>query len=76
MIGVVGGLDLKTVSEIIAFDSEVDLRPFAAADPVDLQLFQPFGPVKEFEVLEEPVGIGGDLQHPLTEGAQIGRAHV
>ena len=48
-------------------DEEIDFGPGAAADPVALQGFDAFGPVEGFEVFFEPVGVGGDAEHPLPQ---------
>ena len=49
-------------------DEEIDLRPGAPADPIPLQELDALGPVEPVEVFFQPVGIGGDPQHPLAQG--------
>ena len=51
-----------------AIGAKIDLGSFTAADPVALHLLDGRRPVQELEVLDEPVGIGGDAQQPLAEG--------
>ena len=48
-------------------DEEIDLRPGAPPDPIPLQELDAFGPVERVEFLFQPVGIGGDPQHPLLQ---------
>ena len=48
-------------------DKEIDLRPRAAADPVPLQELDALGPVELVEVFFQPVGIGGNAEHPLPQ---------
>src|SRR5690606_2624450 len=50
-----------------AVDLEIDLRAFAAPDPVALHLLRAVRPVELVEAFEERVRIGRDLQHPLAE---------
>ena len=49
-----------------AFDTKRDLRAFASPDPVALQQFDSVRPIEAIEFLLEPIGKGGDPQHPLT----------
>ena len=39
----------------------------APPDPVPLQHLDALGPVEPFEVLFQPIGVGGDPQHPLPQ---------
>ena len=48
-------------------DREIDLGPLAAADPVALHVLDRARPVDVFEVVDQPLGVGGDPQHPLGE---------
>ena len=48
---------------------EVDQRAFAAADPVALHRLDRVGPVEQVEVVDQPVGVGGDPHHPLPQRA-------
>ena len=48
-------------------DEEVDLGAGAAADPVSLQGLDALGPVERFQIIFEPIGVGGDPQHPLSQ---------
>ena len=41
-------------------------RAFRLADPVALHLLDALGPVERVEPLEEALGVGGDLEHPLA----------
>ena len=47
-------------------DREVDDRPLAPSDPMVLLRLR-VGPVERREVGIEPVGVGGDLEHPLPQ---------
>src|SRR5689334_10100787 len=51
----------------VTVDPEDDLGALRAADPAALRGERPLGPVDERQVLGEPIGIGGDPQHPLAE---------
>ena len=51
--------------------AEVDLGAVAAADPVALHRLDVLGPVDRVEVVEQPVGVVGDLEEPLLELAQL-----
>jgi len=55
----------------LAVDGEVDLGPFTAADPVALQQLDALGPVEVLELVDEPLGVGGDAQHPLLQGTAL-----
>ncbi len=52
---------------------EIYFGPLAAPHPVALHLFDGVGPVKQFEVLDQPVGIGGNAQHPLPQRDSLHR---
>ena len=49
-------------------DPEVDERTGRLADPVALHLLDAVGPVERVEILEETLGVLGDLEHPLAHG--------
>jgi len=48
-----------------ALDREVDQRAFAAADPVDLLRLDLFEVVHRVQIVDEPLGVRRDLEHPL-----------
>ena len=48
-------------------DEEVDFGAGTAADPVPLEGLDTVGPVEVVEVLFEPVGVGGNPEHPLPQ---------
>ena len=48
---------------------EVDLGAVAASDPVALHRLDRVGPVEQFEVVDQAVGVGGDAHHPLAHVA-------
>ncbi len=50
-----------------AADEEVDLGPFAAADPIALEQLDRLGPGKFFQFVAEAVGVGRDAEHPLAQ---------
>ena len=52
---------------VAGVDREIDLGPLAAADPVALHVLDRARPVDVFEVVEQPLGVGGDAQHPLGQ---------
>ena len=66
----VGGA-VKRVGRVVktrddsAIDLEIDLCAFAAADPISLQQLDPLRPIKSVQLLDQPIGVGGDAQHPL-----------
>ncbi len=45
---------------------KVHQRARGLADPVALHLLDALGPVERVEILQEPLGVFGDLQHPLA----------
>ena len=47
---------------------EIDFSAFAPADPVALHVLDGFGPVDQFEIVDQMLAIGGDPQHPLLQG--------
>ncbi len=49
-----------------AIEREVDLGPDRAADPIALHLERARRPVHQRQVVEQPLGVGGDLEHPLA----------
>src|SRR5947208_15657888 len=50
---------------VIFRNGEIDLRPFAAADPVSLQQFDSFWPIQTIKFIQKPFGEGSDATHPL-----------
>ena len=46
---------------------EIDLGPLAAADPVALHVLDRARPVDVVEVVDQPLGVGRDPQHPLGQ---------
>ena len=44
---------------------EIDFCAFTPTDPIALKQFDPFGPVESVQLIQQPLGIGGDAQHPL-----------
>jgi hypothetical protein len=51
----------------MAFHGKGQLRAFGAPDPVALHQLDRLGPVDALEVVEQAVGVGGDLEKPLLE---------
>src|SRR5206468_4343160 len=51
----------------VTIDTEDDLGALRTADPAALRGERPLGPGHERQILGEPIGIGGDPQHPLSE---------
>ena len=51
----------------MACHREADGGALGATDPAALRGQRPLRPVDECEVLRQPVGVGGDAQHPLPE---------
>ena len=47
---------------------EIDFSAFAPADPVALHVLDGFGPVDQFEVVDQVFAISGNSQHPLLQG--------
>ena len=62
-----GGEDADV--QVRVWNWEVHPGPGAAADPVALQQLDRFGPLHVVQVVDQPVGVGGDAQHPLLEAA-------
>src|SRR4029434_3127764 len=52
---------------------EVDFRTFASADPVALEQFDSFGPIKSREFVEQSLRICSDTQHPLPHRSSHNR---
>ncbi len=52
---------------------EIDFGSFAFADPVALEGLDRLGPVERFELVHQPIGVGGDAEHPLAEGNPLDR---
>lgn len=52
---------------------EVHLGTFTLADPLALHRLQRLGPVDLIEVLEQALGVLGDLQHPLAQRSPFAR---
>ena len=50
---------------------EADVGALAAADPVPLDRLERVGPFEGVQVLEQPVRVGGDAQHPLAQPAAV-----
>ena len=50
---------------------EIDFRAFAAADPVALLFLDRLGPVDQLQIVQQPLGVGGDPQNPLAERAAV-----
>ncbi len=44
-----------------------NLRALGAANPVALHQLDRLGPVDPVEVVQQPVGVSGDLEEPLLE---------
>ena len=55
-------------SNFVIPHEEVHLGSHAPADPVALQLFDAARPIEPFQVFLQPVGVGGDAEHPLPQG--------
>ncbi len=47
---------------------EIHLGPFAAADPIPLHFLQRIAPVDGIQILQQPLRVRGDAQHPLPHG--------
>ena len=60
-------------ADVVPLDREADLRPLGAADPLALHGLDRLRPVQPLEVVDEPVRVGRDPQHPLLEGAAHAR---
>src|SRR5215470_14688730 len=52
---------------------EIDLRAFASADPVALEQFDSFGPIKSREFVEQSLCIRSNTQHPLPHRSSYDR---
>src|SRR5215831_11622904 len=52
---------------------EIDFRAYASADPVALEQFDSFGPIKSREFVEQSLRIRSDTQHPLPHRSSYDR---
>src|SRR6516165_8218063 len=52
---------------------EIDFRAYASADPVALEQFDSFGPIKSCEFVEQSLRIRSDTQHPLPHRSSYDR---
>ncbi len=64
-----GGEDRELLVQ--ALHRELDHRPLGAADPLALHGLDRLGPVHQLQVVDQPVRVGGDLQHPLLQGPPL-----
>ena len=60
-----GGVYLKLLVHVLKL--EEDSSTLAAADPVTLHSLDSLWPVQKIQILQEPVGICCDLEHPLAD---------
>src|SRR5215510_16586119 len=68
------GTCCENANFLVAFvDLEVDFRAFASADPVALEQFDSFGPIKPVEFIEQSLRIRGYTQHPLPHRSSHNR---
>ena len=67
----VSGRVVKTRISSAAGNGESDLGAFGAADPVALHGQGGLGPVQLVQVVQQPVGVGGDPQQPLAHDPAI-----
>ena len=67
-----GGEHLVVGAQLLT--AEGDLRALRAADPVALHRLDVRGPVDVVEVVEQPVGVVGDLEEPLLQRARLHEA--
>ncbi len=58
---------------LVGLDREAHRRAGRAADPVPLHQLDGVGPVERVEIVEQPVGVRGDAQHPLLQRPAIHR---
>ena len=58
---------------VAALDWEGYRRPLRAANPVALHLFQALRPIQRIQISQQPLGVGGNLEHPLAHGAALDR---
>ena len=65
-----GGVDgyLFVGASAACQDTKVNQRAGGLADPVALHLLDALGPVERVEIPEKPLGVLGDLEHPLAHG--------
>ena len=60
-------------TSVVALDREAHRRARRAADPVALHQLDRLGPVERVEIVEQPVGVRGDAQHPLLQRTAVDR---
>ena len=61
-----GGEDFDLL--VVAIQIEDDASALGSSDPVALHLLDGFGPVDLVEIVDQPIGVGRDAQHPLAHG--------
>src|SRR5258708_4336944 len=52
---------------------EIDLRALASANPIPLERFDSFRPIKALEFIEQSIRISSDTQHPLPHWSSNNR---
>ena len=62
-----------SMAPVVAVDVEAHLGALGAADPLLLHGLRCSRPVEAFEVLQQAVGVGGDLEHPLAQRDALDR---
>ena len=50
-----------------ASDTEINFGTGTSADPVRLKFFDTRGPIQSVQVVQEPITVGCDFQHPLSQ---------
>ena len=50
---------------VVIVDLEIDLRAFAATNPISLEQLDSLGPIESLEFIDQSLGIRSDTQHPL-----------
>src|SRR5262249_50128405 len=45
---------------------EIDLRAFASSNPIALEQFDSFRPIQRIKVIEQPLRVSGNAEHPLA----------
>src|SRR5262245_35402865 len=55
----------NTNMRVVIGDLEINLRAFAAPNPISLEQLDSFGPIESLEFADQSFGIGSDAQHPL-----------
>src|SRR5262245_12056614 len=58
---------------ICILNLEVDFRAYASANPIALEQFDSFGPIKAVEFIEQSLRISGNAQHPLSHWSSNNR---